>query len=447
MKGYGFLGLLFLPLLVFYQGGSGSATVEKSWVKIDSQAIASCEHFGDSVPGISLRRVASGGVIHRFFDTSPISPSGRYLALFRFPDETKTPRAGQAGDVVVVDLKTGSEKTVCRSRGYEMQLGANVQWGSNDHELIFNDVDTATWKAYAVVIDPATQTSRKLDGTVFMASADGRKLASYNLLASRYAQVGYGVVVPDDRVKRNIGPVADDGLDITDVKSGKCSRLVSIRKVYEETQPSIKITNPENFEYYFFQVKWNPQGTRLLTTLQWSPIGGGPRKRSVITMRADGSELRTAVTPEMWANGGHHVNWTPDGEHLSMNLNVDGQPGLELVTMKYDGTTLKTVFTPGSGHPSFHPKGLPLIITDAYPDEPVAKGDGTSPLRLIDVSQQKEILAGRIFVSMKTGEFRVDPHPAWDRTGRFVVFNGFSQNTREVYMMDLTEYLRTHSIK
>ena len=32
-----------------------------------------------------VRKIADGGVIHRFFDTSPISPSGRYAALFRLP--------------------------------------------------------------------------------------------------------------------------------------------------------------------------------------------------------------------------------------------------------------------------------------------------------------------------------------------------------------------------
>ena len=79
-------------------------------------------------------------------------------------------------------------------------------------------------------------------------------------------------------------------------------------------------------------------------------------------MKPDGSDIRTAITPEQWAKGGHHVNWTPDGEHLSMNLNVDGNEGLELITVKYDGTELKTVFTPGSGHPSFHPKGHPQRV-------------------------------------------------------------------------------------
>lgn len=390
------------------------------------------------VPGVRIYRIATDRALHRFFDTSAMSPSGRYVAVFRFPQETRTPAPGEAGEVVLIDLQTGRERVVAQSRGYEVQLAANVQWGATDEELFFNDVDPSDWSAFAVKLNPLTGESRRMEGTVFMASADGRTLASYNLISSRRAQVGYGVVLPDDRLPpRNIGPVDTDGIDLTDTKTGKVQRIVTIRDIYERSLPSIAIPNPQEHEYYCFQVKWNPQGTRLLTTLQWSPRTGGPRRRTVITMRPDGSELRTAITADQWARGGHHINWAPDGEHLTMNLNVEGDAGLELIRVKADGSDLKVVFPVGSGHPSFNPTGSPFIITDAYPDEPVADRDGTSPLRLINVADQTEQTLVKIFVSMTGGEFRIDPHPVWDRAGRFVVFNGFVGNTRNVYLMDL----------
>ncbi len=387
--------------------------------------------------GITLKRVSTGKVIHRFFDTSPLSPSGSYLALFRLPYENKSPQPGDAGDVILIDMKTGKEKVVAQSRGWEVQLGANVQWGASDNELLFNDVDTVTWKAFCVVLNPATGKSRRLDGTIFMASKDGKKIASYNLIASTYAQVGYGVVIPRKLVPHNIGPVASDGIDITDVATGRTKRIVTIREIYNRSVPSIAISNPQDYEFYCFQVKWNQQGTRLLTTVQWAPLKGGARMRSVITMRIDGTDIHTAITPEQWARGGHHVNWMPDGEHLSMNLNIDGKEGLELISVKYDGSEMKTVFTPGSGHPSYHPKGLPLIITDAYPDEPLTKRNGIVPIRLLHTDSQAEEKVAEVFVTNTNGEFRVDPHPAWDRSGRYVIFNGFTDGTRNVFVADL----------
>ncbi|HBL74146.1 MAG: hypothetical protein A2W90_22435 [Bacteroidetes bacterium GWF2_42_66] len=392
---------------------------------------------------IKITKVAEGKVIHRFFDTSPISPSGKYLALFRFPSETSSPKPGEKGEIILINLETGDEKTVGYSRGFEMQLGANVQWGSSDEELFFNDVDTTDWSAFAVLMNPLTGEIRKMEGTVFMTSLDGKKLASYNLKSSRFAQVGYGVVVPDQYARRNIGVVDSDGIFVTDVASGKCHMIVSIRDIYEKTTPSIKISNPDEYEYYCFQVKWNPQTDKLLTTIQWAPVTGGNRRRAVITMNPDGTDLRTAITPELWSNGGHHVNWTPDGRHLSMNLNIDKKPGLEIITVKYDGSDMKTIYSPGSGHPSLNPSGLQYIITDAYPGENIGNnsGKGVVPIRLINISSQTEIIVDNVFLSSQVGEFRIDAHPAWDRHGKKIIYNGFEKKTRCVFVATLDNFI------
>ncbi len=63
----------------------------------------------------SVRMISTGKVIHRFFDTSPISPSGKYIALFRFPNEDRSPKAGDSGEVILIDLKTGNEKIVAQA--------------------------------------------------------------------------------------------------------------------------------------------------------------------------------------------------------------------------------------------------------------------------------------------------------------------------------------------
>ena len=54
----------------------------------------------------------SNHLIHRFFDTSPLSPSGRYLAAFQLPDHDAPPKPGDRGNVVLVDLQTGEERIV-----------------------------------------------------------------------------------------------------------------------------------------------------------------------------------------------------------------------------------------------------------------------------------------------------------------------------------------------
>ena len=387
------------------------------------------------------RTVASGGTIHRFFDTCPVSPSGKYIAVFRVPSEDKSPRPGETGEVVVVDLKSGKEVYWAQTRGWEMQMGANVQWGATDHDLIYNDVDTSTWESFAVRDDFLRGRKERLAGDVFMVSPDGKYLASYNLKKSRFAQVGYGVVVPDSEVSRNVGPVPGDGVYVTDIGAGECRLIASLADIYENTVPSIKIENPGDYEYYCFQVKWNPQGTRLLTTVQWTPLTGGQRRRAVITMKADGTDIRTAITPDQWWRGGHHINWMADGEHVSMNLNVDGEPGVEIISARYDGTDLRELYHTGSGHPSVNPHGLPFFITDAYSGE-MPLEDGKSPLRLINVYTGTELTVAECDLPpIQDFEFRVDAHPVWTRDGRSVVYNSTLDGRRCVRIVDLGDIM------
>ena len=385
--------------------------------------------------------VPSTRTLHRFFDTSPISPSGRYLALFRMPYEDHSARPGDAGEVVLFDLRSSKEQIVASSTGWEFQVGANVQWGLSDEELYFNSVDSRTWKAFAVAMNPLSGLQRKLDGTVFMASPAGGWIASHNLVKSRRVLPGYGVVVPDELVAKNVGPVGDDGIYVTNTETGRSRMLVSLKTIYEKAEPSIRVEEPMEHEYHCFQVKWNRQGTRLLTAVSRTPLAGGRRKLTAITMKADGSDIRTAVTADQWSRGGHHINWHPDGERISMNLNIDDDRALEIVTVRFDGSDLREVFEPGSGHPSFHPGGR-YVITDAYPHEPVGFGDGSVPIRLIDTIAGTCVNIARIYVSATKGEFRVDPHPAWGPSGRFVVFNGFVNDTRQVYIADLAKILK-----
>jgi hypothetical protein len=39
----------------------------------------------------------------------------------------------------------------------------------------------------------------------------------------------------------------------------------------------------------------------------------------------------------------------------------------------------------------------------------------------------------------------VDPHPAWDPTGRLIVFNGYAGRTRKVHVADVGELLEQMS--
>ena len=391
-----------------------------------------------------------GGCLHRFFDTSPISPSGRYLAFFRFPFEDRQPEPGDAGQVAIVDLKTGEERAVSETRGWEPQMGANVNWGGSDHELFFNDVDVQSWTPFAWKADPLRGTRQRMDGTVYHASPDGRWLISANLTTMGRTQPGYGVRLPQEYVRRNVGPAGDDGFYLTDPATGRCRLLVSLRDLLARADPPVRMEDPERQEIYGFHSKFNPQGDRLMLSVRWFPAGPSARwdmfkldfravRYAWVTMRLDGSEVHCAVGPEEWEKGGHHGTWFPDGRRISMNLAIDREC-LRLVQVNADGSGLRKMRDDvvGSGHPTVHPDGR-HVLTDAYVGEKVAYGDGTIPLRWIDLATGQEEALVRINAAQpcRDNPMRVDPHPAWDRTWRYVVFNGFVGGTRRLFLADL----------
>jgi hypothetical protein len=396
----------------------------------------------------------AGGCIHRFFDTSPFSPSGRYMAVVRLPFEDHRPAPGDRCQVVLVDLEEGSQRVVAESAGWEPQMGANLNWGATDHQLYFNDVDTQTWKPFAWKLDPLTGARQKMEGTVYHASADGRWLISANMTTMRKSQPGYGVCLPEATVRWNIGPAGDDGFYLTDTATGKCRLLLSLADAFNKARPAIAESEPGKYEIYGFHSKFNPQSDRLMLSIRWYPAtdhpqwdwfgmtGDGGVRFAWVTMKLDGSELHCAVGPEQWEKGGHHGTWFPDGWRISMNLNIDREC-LRLVQVHADGSGLWKMHDAvvGSGHPTVHPDGR-HVLTDAYEGEKVSFGDGTVPLRWIDLETGKEQTLVRINVRQPCpdGVLRIDPHPAWDRNWRYVAFNGFVGGTRRVFVADMARF-------
>lgn len=404
-------------------------------------------------------------VIHRFFDTSPISPSGRYLALTRFPYDDRMPAPGDAATVVLVDLTTGDTRDLARTCAWDTQLRAQVQWGASDEELVFNDLDPSNWEPFATVLNPLSGTRRNLPAPVYMMSPDGRLALSPCLRRIRCVQAGYGVIVPPNETTS--ADRRDDGITLVDVGCGTAKTLITTKECLDAIQYDIE---PEEWEcgaFYWFHVKWNGAGDRLMLILRWVPPQPRHRlrdwlrrrqsgwrqrqtpnhmvKNRIITTDADGSNVRLALSAKDWQRGGHHPTWHPDGEHITMNLRLSGSMK-RFVCFRYDGEHLRPICgnACGSGHPSIHASGK-FMLTDAYPRENPAYADGTVPLRWVDVQTGAETELVRIATvprfSGPKDAFRLDPHPAWDRSKRYVTFNGCVAGLRRVFIADLNSML------
>ena len=398
-----------------------------------------------------------GGYLHRFFDTPAISPSGRYVALFRMPFN-RPPMPGEKGGVHLLDLHTGKNELLAETAGWEPQMGANINWGADDETLFFNDCDTQAWQPFAWKMNPLRKTKTRMDGAVYHASPDGRLLVAANMTSMRRTQPGYGVVVPDELMRRNIGAAGDDGFQLTDTATGKTKLLTLQDLVRRGRAAGMRMSADEEArcEIYGFHSKFNPQSDRIMLSLRWFPNAGHARhnlfkldygavRYAWLTLPPDASEIHCAVGPEEWDKGGHHATWFPDGRHISMNLAVGGDGVLRFMRVNADGTGYRKISEKllGSGHPTMHPDGHHLI-TDEYLG--CHFGDiatGTVPLRWVDLRDDSEVELLRIRIAQDSGfeELRCDPHPAWDRAWRHIVFNGIPDGTRRVFLADMEKMI------
>ncbi|ODU68641.1 MULTISPECIES: hypothetical protein [unclassified Novosphingobium] len=426
-------------------------------------------------PLVPVHQITDGKrpTIHRFFDSCPISPSGRYIALNEFPYQDRPPAPGDRSFVVVVDLASGEEVYRDSTAAWDTQVGAQVQWGATDAALLFNRMDEATWLPHGVQVDFTNGTERRFEAPVYHVSRDGRFAISPDLVKIGIAQAGYGVHVPPGRVAPNSGAPADDGIFITDLERGESRLLVSLADVCAAIAPASDTFAPETNAVYGFHTKWNDQGTRIMFIVRQFPAGArkGKSRNWLVTLDADGSNIRVAVPPHVWSDG-HHPNWEPNGDRIIMNLPPASSAGLfgrmrillgkigrrtglpigragvplHFRSVRFDGADLRSVSRhQGSGHPTIHPGGGHLM-TDCYAYEPMAANDGTVPLRLIDLATDAVRNAVRIDTAPAykgpRSEYRIDPHPAWDAQGHLLTFNGAVNGVRSVFVADFSALLQ-----
>jgi len=391
-----------------------------------------------------------GYYLHTFYDVCPWSPSQRYFVCTKFPFQDREPDYRDEAQICVIDMKDRTLTEVHSTSAWGFQLGSNVQWGSTDRHLYFND--RIHGEVVCVRLDLETGKAEPLAGQMYHIAPDESAIVSFPLDLINQTQAGYGYTVEPGRI-RTLGPGAaeDEGIWRTDLKTNKKTLLVSLAEAYEVLPDSDK-KRFEGGTFYFFHSKFNPQSNRILQVFRCLMpnrgtefgIGGtGVFKPMLLTFNADGSDVKLALPNEVWGKGGHHPNWHPDGEQILMNLKLD-YDWIKFCSFRYDGSDFQVLSETidGSGHPSFHKNGR-YLVSDVYPEEPFALASKEVPIRLIDVEKQIEKDLCYIFTRgmPNANVLRIDPHVAWSRDYTKVCFNASPEGRRQIFVADVDEMI------
>ncbi|MBD3266833.1 hypothetical protein GF373_09200 [bacterium] len=378
-----------------------------------------------------------GLYLQTFYDVCPFSPSQRYLAVTRLPFQDRQPKPGDTADVCVIDLEDRTIDTVYTTKGWGVQLGANLNWGTTDRYLYTNDVING--EAVCVRLDLESGETKAFAGPMYHIAPDASCVVGFPLDLINATQFGYGVPVDwENPPQISMDDFDTQGLWRTDLKTNEKTLLVSIAAL-RKTIPDLAAF--KNDLLYLFHSKFNSKNTRIMQVFRSVPQKGRMRKPMLFTFKTDGSDIQLAIDAKLWGYGGHHPNWHPDGTHLIMNLKPDTKT-MRFCMFKYDGSDFRVLTESffGSGHPSVTPD-TKYLVTDCYVHEKeIRKGlpNNEVPIRLINLQTDTERHICSIYTLGKKGTLRLDPHPVWSRDYKKVCFNGAPEGNRQVFIADIS---------
>ena len=433
-------GIKFTPLLIILW-----ATV---WVVAPRWGAATIKR-PRSTYDVRWRVVGGARTTHRFFDSSAISPSGRYVCATRTRREGPadvTP--GDVAEVVVYDLQKKREDrfpVVYRrpTAAWDAQLGAQVQWGASDDDLYFNDVVGTRGDGAPIVRGVRSDWQRgretRLPTPVYHVTRDGaRAAAPRDLAALRMTQDGYGVVATPEQLRHLESQ--KDGVHVLDLRTNataflELSALVAAAELEERPRAVAGGDARKGAECHrhVFHVKWNAKGTRLLVVVR-ARGHGCPRgdANHALTVDPDGADVKVVAT---WLRDGNHPNWLEDGR-LSMNYE-----GKVCAFDDVEGASCQVLSERASGHPVGVPGRGDLVVTDTYAKEHAAFGleAGEAALRVLSGGDREAwlgVFPVAALGTMPTDVWRCDAHPAFDVKGRRLALNVWVRGSRRVAVTD-----------
>lgn len=403
-------------------------------------------HSEDQLAPVTRVTPQDGYYVHTYFDVTPFSPSGRYLAVSKLPFQDHIPDLGVAADVCVIDLKEQTIKTVYSTKTWGFQTGTNVQWGGSDNLIYTNDLIDG--KAVMIEIDLSTDSTKAFSRSMYNISSDGKYGIGFPLELLNVTQQGYGM--PSKEVKNpprlSVEAAVDEGVWRTDLKTGESTLLYSVADV--ASQVPKPMPRPDG-TFYFWHSKFNKQGTRILQVLRCifpGFDGGSDRNAMVFTVNADGSDVQFTQHDPVWGSMiGGHPNWHPDGIHLIRNLKPDGET-TRVCQFKYDGSDFKVLSETfkACGHPSVESGGR-YLITDRRVNHD--DGSATTELLLLDLHTDKlKTICTVPTVNTSNMEgairsLRVDGHPCWSPDFKRVSLQGTYDGARQLYIIDMEKWI------
>lgn len=394
-------------------------------------AVASRAAFAD-VSNPVPARAATKGPKHHFFgyyDKCPWDKTGRYLLAMEIGFNDRQPKTGEELTVGMVDLKDKDRYIeLDKTTAWCWQQGTMLQWlgSAPDKEVVYNSVKDKEY--VAIVRDVHTGKTRTLPKPIYALSNDGKQAVTLPFDRLHRLRPGYGYSALPEQFANDAAP-EKYGISWMDMTTGKHELVVPIAKL-AANKPDDRFLNAHHWVNH---LQFNPSGTRFLFLHRWRLLEK-PWFTRLYTCKTDGTDLRLVSDTGMVS----HFDWRDDDTILAWARTKANGDRFYLFDInggepKLVGDTILT----RDGHCSYSPDRK-WILNDTYPD---AKRMQT--LMLFNPKTNRRIDLNQFHLPTKlTGPFRCDLHPRWNRDGTQVCIDSGHEETRQVYLLDVSEFVK-----
>ena len=384
------------------------------------------------VPATAVTR----GPNHHFFgyyDKTPWNATGQYLLGMESAFCDRQPEPGETLTLGMVDLKDGNTYIpLTKTAAWCWQQGSMLQWlgSAPDRECVYNTV--ADGKYVAEVRDVQTGKTRTLPRSIYAVSPDGKQAVTLDFARLNRLRPGYGYATLHETHADEMAP-KELGVWHMDMATGKNDRVISLAEL-ANYKPDARFL--ASSEHWVNHLQFNPSGSRFIFLHRWKPngVGRGWQTR-LFTAKPDGTDLKLHLDDGMTS----HFDWKDDNTILAWARTKSR--GDHFYEIDVNGDRPEIVYgdvTDRDGHCSYSPD-REWVLNDTYPDK-----DKFRQLMLLKVSNGRRFDLNKFHSPPRlSGPFRCDLHPRWDRTGTKVCIDSAHEPTRQLYVLDVSEIVKS----
>ena len=412
-------------------------------------------HAHADVPNPVRAHAVTSGPKHHFFgyyDKCPWDKSGQYLLAMEIDFCDRQPKPGEELTIGMVHLKDDDRYIpLDKTTAWCWQQGTMLQWlgspprqpnkpipdkkddptppaDSPDMEVVYNSVKDKEY--VAIIRHVQSGKTRILPKPIYALSNDGKQAVTLPFDRLHRLRPGYGYCALPEKHADDPAP-EKYGISWMSMTTGKHELVVPIAKL-AANKPDDRFRNAHHWVNH---LQFNPSGTRFLFLHRWRLLEK-PWYTRLYTCKPDGTDLRLISDTGMVS----HFDWRDDDTILAWSRTKDHGDRFYLFDINRGDSEPKVVgdgILTRDGHCSYSPDRR-WILNDTYPD---AKRLQT--LMLFNPKTNRRIDLNQFHLPPKlTGPFRCDLHPRWNRDGTKVCIDSGHEETRQVYVLDVSEFVK-----